>query len=147
VGDEHVTDLMLANPLFLSRDPVEAKLMTPYFPLGLLYLAAVARGEGYSVSLFDGMFQEGEDAFAAKLAQDQPKVVGISVLSTVRGMAERLADIARRQGAIVVVGGADPTGRPQSYLERRDTEHPVADVVVIGEGERTLLELLPVLLN
>ncbi|MGC9333703.1 MAG: hypothetical protein ACP5JJ_06115 [Anaerolineae bacterium] len=41
-----MVDLLLVNPLFLVQDPVERRLMTPYFPLGLLYLAATARAAG-----------------------------------------------------------------------------------------------------
>ena len=37
---------LLVNPLYLSKDPVEQRLMTPYFPLGLLYLAATLRDGG-----------------------------------------------------------------------------------------------------
>jgi len=63
-----VTDLLLVNPLSLREDPVEQRLMTPYFPLGLLYLAATARQAGYSVALFDAMFsQGGDEAFVAAL--------------------------------------------------------------------------------
>lgn len=142
-----MTDLMLVNPLFLHEDPVEQRLMTPYFPLGLLYLAATARDAGYTVSIFDAMFQAGDDAFVAALERERPKVVGLGVLATVRAAALRLADLAHQHGAAVVAGGADPTGRPESYLRYRSNgSHPVG-VVVIGEGEQTLLELLPWLLN
>ncbi len=33
-------DILLVNPVFLSFDQAERELATPYFPLGLLYLAA-----------------------------------------------------------------------------------------------------------
>jgi len=142
-----VTDLMLVNPLFLKDDPVESRLMTPYFPLGLLYLAAVVREAGYTVSIFDAMFAESDDAFAHAMAREEPRVVGFGVLATVRQAAFRLADLARSSGAKVVVGGADPTARPDLYLQRRaDGRHPV-DVAVVGEGEETILELLPLLLG
>jgi anaerobic magnesium-protoporphyrin IX monomethyl ester cyclase len=141
-----MVDLLLVNPLFLAQDPVERRLMTPYFPLGLLYLAATARAAGYTVSIFDGMFHDDEQAFAGVLEMEQPMVVGISVLATVRAAALRLAERAHHHGAVVVAGGADPTGRPESYLRHRSNgEHPV-DMVVVGEGEQTLLELLPLLL-
>ena len=115
-----MTDLLLVNPLFLHEDPVEHRLMTPYFPLGLLYLAATARNEGYDVAIFDGMFQSGDEAFIAALEREQPKVVGIGVLVTVRAAALRLAALAHQYGAKVIVGGADPTGRPESYLKHPD---------------------------
>lgn len=142
-----MVDLLLVNPLFLVQDPVERRLMTPYFPLGLLYLAAAARAAGHTVSIFDGMFHHDERAFAGVLEREHPRVVGISVLATVRAAALRLAEQAHRHGAVVVAGGADPTGRPEGYLRHGfDGEHPV-DMVVVGEGEQTLLELLPRLLG
>jgi radical SAM superfamily enzyme YgiQ (UPF0313 family) len=142
-----MTDLMLVNPLFLHQDPVEQRLMTPYFPLGLLYLAATARDAGYRVSIFDAMFQAGDKVFVAALEREQPRVVGLGVLATVRTAALRLADLAHRQGATVVVGGADPTGRPESYLRHQSNGSQPVGMVVVGEGEQTLLELLPLLLN
>jgi radical SAM superfamily enzyme YgiQ (UPF0313 family) len=142
-----MSDLLLVNPLFLQDDPVEQRLMTPYFPLSLLYLAAVAREAGYDVAIFDAMFEPGDEAFVAALDREQPQVVGISVLTTVRDAALRLVDLAHRHGASVVVGGPDPTARPDLYLEYQvDGRHPV-DVVVVGEGEETFLELLPRLLD
>jgi radical SAM superfamily enzyme YgiQ (UPF0313 family) len=142
-----MTDLMLVNPLFLIEDPVEQRLMTPYFPLGLLYLASTARDAGHEVSIFDGMFQTGDEAFSAALQREQPKVVGIGILSTVRAAALRLAQLADQHGATVIVGGADPTGRPESYLLHQDNGSRPVDLVVVGEGEQTLLEVLPLLLD
>ncbi len=132
-----MSDVLLVNPLFLNQDPVEQRLVTPYFPLGLLYLAATARDAGYDVAVFDAMFETGDDAFRAALARHRPAVVGIAALATVRPAALRLAGIAKAAGALVILGGADPTGRPEVYLRDR-----VVDVVVVGEGERTFVELL-----
>ena len=136
-----MTDILLVNPLFLNQDPVERRLVTPYFPLGLLYLAAVARDAGYDVAVFDAMFETSDDAFRAALTQHQPHLVGIAALATVRAAALRLAGIAKAAGAIVVLGGADPTGRPEVYL-RGNGHDRVVDVVVAGEGEQTFLDLL-----
>jgi anaerobic magnesium-protoporphyrin IX monomethyl ester cyclase len=47
----------------------------------------------------------------------------------------------------VIVGGSDPTGQPEHYLAQRDGERYLVDVVVGGEGEETILELLPALLS
>ena len=142
-----MTDLLLVNPLFLRDDPVEQRLMTPYFPLGLLYLAATARDAGYDVSIFDGMFEASDEAFLAALEREKPQVVGIGVLATVRAAALRLASLAHDYGATVIVGGADPTGRPESYLQYENNGRRPVDVAVIGEAEQTLLEMLPLLLD
>jgi radical SAM superfamily enzyme YgiQ (UPF0313 family) len=138
-------DLLLVNPLFLKNDPVERRLMTPYFPLGLLYLAGAAREAGYRVAVFDAMFYDHENAFFDVLRKDPPRIVGISALATTRRSALRLAEAAKDFGSSVILGGADPTGRPEFYLQhKKNSGHPV-DVVVIGEGEQTLIELLAVM--
>jgi len=140
-----VTDILLVNPLFLRQDPVELKLMTPYFPLGILYIAAAVREAGYSVAIFDAMFADGPDDFAAALAAHDPRVVGFGVLATVRRSALELAELAKQSGALVVMGGADPTSRAEVYLNQTsDGGHPV-DVVTIGESEETVVELLAAL--
>ena len=51
------TEISLVHPLFISKDPVEARIMTPYFPLGLMYLGAVLRekdsGKRYKLHVGD----------------------------------------------------------------------------------------------
>jgi radical SAM superfamily enzyme YgiQ (UPF0313 family) len=77
----------------------------------------------------------------------RPPVVGITALATVRRNALILAEIAHRYGAKVVVGGSDPTARPDLYLQYQvNGSHPV-DAAVVGEGEYTVLELMPLLLE
>jgi len=142
-----MSDLMLVNPLFLHDDPVESRLMTPYFPLGLLYLAATAREAGYEVTIFDAMFAADDDVFLAAMERERPQIVGIGVLATVRQAALRLAALAKAWGATVIVGGADPTARPDLYLHHQAQGVGSVDVVVIGEAEETILELLPPLLD
>ena len=140
-------DLLLVNPLFLHKDPVESQLMTPYFPLGILYVAAAARQAGHNVAVFDAMFAGGDRDFMAVLERLQPKVVGFGVLATVRQAALRLAVLAKQRGATVVVGGADPTARPDAYLQFQEGGLYPVDVVTVGEAERTICELLPLLLR
>ncbi|MGI6374373.1 MAG: B12-binding domain-containing radical SAM protein [Anaerolineae bacterium] len=140
-------DILLCHALVLARDPVERRLMTPYFPLGILYLAATLREAGYTVALYDGCFEPDLESFERALDDHQPRLVGITALSTVRANALELAARARRRGLPVIVGGSDPTGQPEHYLAQRDGERYLVDVVVGGEGEETILELLPALLS
>lgn len=137
-----MTDILLVNPVFLNQNKAERALNTPYFPLGLLYLAAFLREEGFDVDIYDGTFKSGIDDFAAVLETSRPDVVGISVVSPNRQQALQHAKTARHINAAVILGGPDPTRFPEDYLT-----HPEVDIVVHHEGELTLVELLGYLLG
>lgn len=129
--------ILLCNPLFLSQSPEEQALKSPYFPLGLLYLAAYLRERNHTVAIFDGTFEAGPPAFERVLQNESPEVVGISALLPTKTSALDLARLAHDLGATVVLGGPDPTGDPKAYLFQ-----PQVDVVVHHEGEQTLARLL-----
>ncbi len=130
-------DILLVNPVFLSQNEAERELMNPYFPLGLLYLAAFIRERGFSVEIFDGTFLEGLSDFETTLEQLSPRIVGITAVKPNRGIALGVAEKAHEYGARVVLGGPDPTSSPETYLLSS-----YVDIVVHHEGELTLLELL-----
>ncbi|MCJ7659407.1 MAG: cobalamin-dependent protein [Anaerolineales bacterium] len=136
------TDILLVNPVFLSQNETEKAVMTPYFPLGLLYLAGFLRERGFSVEVFDGTFTDGIDNFAAILAESHPRVVGITAVQPNRETALNLAEIAHDAGATVILGGPDATSNPEVYLLNR-----AVDLIVHHEGELTLVELLGTLLG
>ena len=129
--------ILLCHPLFLSLNPEEQALKSPYFPLGLLYLAGYVRAQGHTVAVFDGTFEEDASAFSTRLAAEKPDLVGISALLPLREMALTLAADAEAAGALTILGGPDPTKDPASYLQ-----FPQVDMVVHHEGEQTLDALL-----
>ena len=129
--------ILLVHPLFLSLNPEEQALQSPYFPLGLLYLAGYVRDQGHQVAVFDGTFEEDVSAFSARLAAEKPDLVGISAVLPLRDMALTLAADAKAAGALTILGGPDPTKDPASYLQ-----FPQVDMVVHHEGEQTLDALL-----
>ncbi len=130
-------DVLLVNPVFLSQNKAERDLMSPYIPLGLLYLGAFLRERGYQVEIFDGTFQDGDQAFIAALEKYSPETVGITALKPNAEKILQLAAIAKQYAAFVIVGGPDPTYSPEFYL--RD---PSIDLVIHHEGELTLAEVL-----
>lgn len=132
-----MASITFAHPLFLAHSPTELAASSPYFPLGLLYLASYVRDRGHDVTIFDGTFEADESAFAAHLEAERPDVVGISALITSRPTALRLADMAADFGATVILGGPDPTADPAPYLA-----HETVDIVVHHEGEQTIAALL-----
>ena len=132
-----MTKLLLVHPLFLSKSPDEKAAGSPYFPLGLLYLASYVRENGHEVAVFDGTFEDDESAFAACLKRENPDIVGISAVLPTRDMALTLADIAWEAGKTVVMGGPDATRDPMWYLS-----YPQVDIVGHHEGEQTMVALL-----
>jgi anaerobic magnesium-protoporphyrin IX monomethyl ester cyclase len=132
--------ILLSHPLFLSQSPDEQAASSPYFPLGLLYLAGYVRENNHQVAIFDATFETDESAFARVLQTERPDMVGISVLLPGKEMALKLVQMAHDFGSIVIVGGPDPTKAPLPYLD-----YPQVDIVVHHEGEQTLVALLDLL--
>jgi anaerobic magnesium-protoporphyrin IX monomethyl ester cyclase len=130
-------DALLVNPVFLSQNEAERELMSPYIPLGLLYLASFLRDRGFQVEIFDGTFQEGDQDFIAALEKYSPTTVGITALKPNARKVLELANIAKQRGSFVIVGGPDPTYSPEYYLQ-----DPSVDLVVHHEGELTMAEVL-----
>ena len=114
--------------------------MKPYPPLGLLYLSAFLKRKGFRIRVFDSTFQK-KPAFDAFLRESRPPVVGLYANMMTRASVLQMIRSARDIRARVVVGGPDPANYPQEYLDHG------ADVVVFGEGELTLSELIPELLH
>src|SRR5215472_17541195 len=75
------------------------------------------------------------------VAEHEPDVVGLSVMTFQRKTAQGIIDLVRTRHphARVVVGGYDPSLAPEAYTEERDGE---IDFSVRGEGEITFRELL-----
>jgi radical SAM superfamily enzyme YgiQ (UPF0313 family) len=135
-----VMDLLLAHGYFLATDAEEQRIMRPHPPLGLLYLSSHLKARGVDVGVFDATFQQ-LAGFQQILQRERPPVVGIAVNLMTKRNALRMMAMARSAGAWVVVGGPDPPHYADEYLAAG------ADIIVIGEGERTLEELLPILLT
>ena len=129
--------VLIANPFSFKQSQLERKFKTFYFPLGLLYLAAAAREAGHQLEVFDGTFTDGAIEFEQAVKKHRPQAVCLGSWVTVQPSALELAAIANDSGAATILGGPGPTANPAVYL---DSE--AVDVVVLGEGERTLVELL-----
>lgn len=133
-------DLLLTHGYFLAEDQRELRVMKPYAPLGLLYLTSHLRARGFAVEVFDSTFAR-RDELNRILETEVPAVLGVYVNLMTRVSALRILRVAKAAGWRTVVGGPEPGAYVREYLDEG------ADVVVIGEGESTLEELLPILLG
>jgi anaerobic magnesium-protoporphyrin IX monomethyl ester cyclase len=131
-------DLLLTHGYFLREDPKELAVMKPYVPLGILYLSSHLKRKGFEVEIFDTTFRARADLLAI-LETGPPSVVGIYGNLMTRRTVLELTACARGAGWTVVLGGPEPSTYAREYLEAG------AHVIVQGEGEITLEELLPAL--
>jgi anaerobic magnesium-protoporphyrin IX monomethyl ester cyclase len=133
-----MADILLTHGYFLSEDEKEQQIMKPYPPLGLLSLSGYLKRHGYAVEVYDSTFGERQELLS-RLRASGSGVVGIYTnLITRRSVLDIIA-AAKGAGWTVVLGGPESANYPTEYLRAG------ADVVVIGEGEVTLTELLPAL--
>jgi len=116
------------------------KTLQVYPALGIMYLAAVLRHEGYPVEILDAHVHDLYGAEFQKAVQDaKPHIIGFT--STTVGWpnvveAARLAKEAVPE-ALIVVGG------PQLQIYPRESvTFPWIDLAVTGDGEETFLELV-----
>lgn len=114
-------------------------------PLGLAYIASALRDAGFTVSAVDfnvsGLNVRRVDSI---LALDRPGILGISTTTETYPQALAIARHVKERspGTCVVMGGAHPTILPDVVLAEE-----AVDFVVVGAGERTLVELAEHLLR
>jgi anaerobic magnesium-protoporphyrin IX monomethyl ester cyclase len=138
--------VLFTHSYFLRYDPKQWRIMQPYAPLGTLYAAAYLRQKGYDVRLHDVMFAEGPETLFPVLQSFKPEVLVIyddgfnyltkMCLTNMREAAFKMSAMAKSFGCKVIVSSSDSTDHFEEYLDNK------ADVIIIGEGEQTLLELI-----
>ncbi len=133
-----MTDLLLTHGYFLADDEKERQIMKPYPPLGLLYLSAFLKRAGFSVEVFDSTFAA-RAALTARFAAGPGGVVGVYTNLMTRRSVLEILRAAKLHRWTVVLGGPESANYCAEYLGAG------ADVIVVGEGELTLTELLPAL--
>src|SRR6202050_1660678 len=131
-------DLLLTHGYFLFEDPKELQIMKPYPPLGILYISSHLRKKGVQVEVFDSTFGSRDQLFEV-LRQGPPAILGVYANLMTRTNVLEILRAAKQAGWQTVVGGPEPSAYIAEYLDGG------ADVVVIGEGEVTIEELVPVL--
>ena len=130
--------VLFSHGYFLADDPKEQAIMRPYPPLGLLYLSAWLEQHGVENEVFDTTFSEKED-FRAYLLAKRPRILALYVNLMTKLNVLELAQFVRTQATLqdtlIVFGGPDVTHNAADYLKNG------ADLIVLGEGEQTMLEI------
>jgi anaerobic magnesium-protoporphyrin IX monomethyl ester cyclase len=130
-----MADLLLTHGYFLSEDPKELQIRKPYVPLGILYICSHLRSKGLEVDVFDSTFSTKPDLIRY-LQTEKPSILGIYANLITRKNVVEILRVAREAGWKTIVGGPEPGAYVREYLEAG------AEVVVLGEGEITMEELV-----
>lgn len=138
--------VMFTHSYFLKLDPKQLKQQQPYAPLGTITAAALIRESGYEVDLHDTMFSKSPGDIVIPLQNWGPDYLVIyddgfnyltkMCLTNMREAAFKLMESAQWYGCKIIVSSSDATDHYEEYLRRG------ADVVLLGEAEMSLLEVL-----
>lgn len=104
-------------------------------PIGLEYIAGYIEDLVEEIHIVDMEMEK--RSFNHLIELYRPDLVGITMSATEHNEGLRLAKMAEKTGITTVVGGYHPTGVPELMLS-----HPQIDMVVRGEGELTMRELV-----
>ena len=126
-----MTSVVLIYPFFKPR---RDRSVFRFPPLGISYVAASLQAAGHDVRVIDCTFLNRKEALS-KALEVKADVVGIYCMVSMMDECMWFARELRPHCRLLVAGGPLPTCDPEPFLEQ-------FDVVVRGEGERTMLELL-----
>jgi len=118
-----------------------------WFPQGLGYIAAVLEEHGVDVDIYNQDQNHWPDGHLTEyLDHNRYDVVGLGAIAGYYQYKKILSisDAINRskQRPYCVLGGHGPSPEPEYFLKKTG-----ADAIVVGEGERTILELLDGLSN
>lgn len=106
-------------------------------PLGIAYIAASLERAGFSVSIIDApAMNYTQDDVLTLLKENHPTLVGITTMTSSFHGALEACYLAKKAGAIVVIGGVHLEIYPEQSLS-----YDVIDYGVIGEGEESFVKL------
>jgi anaerobic magnesium-protoporphyrin IX monomethyl ester cyclase len=114
--------------------PSNDRSLFRYPPLGLGYIAARLKENGITVDIVDCTFLDEGEALK-RVRRSSPEIIGIQSMFSVKRKALEFARLLRGDCKLLIGGGPLPTSNPSEFLQD-------FDVVVMGEGEETMLELV-----
>jgi len=112
------------------------------FPLGLAYIASSLREDAHDVVVYSqDIHHYSEEHLTKYLDENRFDVVGVGIVggyyqyAKIKKISKAINSSKHRP--IYILGGHGPTPEPEFFLSRTQ-----ADIIVMGEGEATIVELL-----
>ncbi|MDM8553179.1 radical SAM protein [Desulfococcaceae bacterium HSG7] len=118
-----------------------------WFPIGLGYIAAILEKNGIDVDIYNQDLYHWPDSHLTRfLNKNRYDVIGVSIIGGYYQYSKLLkiskAINQSKSRPFYILGGHGPAPEPAFFLKKT-----AADVIVIGEGEITIVELLKKLVN
>jgi radical SAM superfamily enzyme YgiQ (UPF0313 family) len=108
-------------------------------PLGLAYIASYLRKHDIDVEILDAnALDMPEDKVVEFIKSKSPSVIGFTTTTIIMPTVMSICEKIKSNSNLVIVGGPHVSAIPEETLH----ECAGIDMVVVGEGEITLLELL-----
>lgn len=121
------------------------KLLEPMPCIGLAYIAAILEKNEIHVEVIDDFAENlGLEKIISKVKEMKPDIVGISCLTPSASSAMKIAELIKEydKRIVVVFGNLHATLFADSILKKG-----LVDIVVCGEGEYTILDVVNTLQN
>ncbi len=136
--------IAFVNPYCLDPRLQDYDIRVP--PIGVYYLAAALAEQGHSCHIFNWYHMKGQEhLMEQELQRLQPDITAISILHANRWGGLDIARLSKKvlPHTPVIFGGPGATFLWNHLL----THFPEIDVIVTGEGENTIIELVERLKN
>jgi anaerobic magnesium-protoporphyrin IX monomethyl ester cyclase len=117
-----------------------------WVPLYFVYLAGALRAEGHEVFIYDAMTKHvGYEEIEKKILEIEPECVATTAITCTSLDAQKVLELAKRLSPEIktICGGIHASYMYEEMLSLSDS----IDYIVIGEGERTLPELISAIAN
>jgi radical SAM superfamily enzyme YgiQ (UPF0313 family) len=132
--ESHIMRTLLISPPYPLTE-------FPSIPLGLAHIAAVLEENGVEVEVLDLLVsQYSEEKVYRRMAEFRPEVVGVTAVTMNYPISSKILKLCKQvdENAVTVIGGPHVT----FWAEQTLREAPWIDIVVRGEGEYTMLDIV-----
>jgi len=129
------------NMRTLLINPPYAFSEIPIMPMGIAYIAGVLEHTGNEVQILDLMVSKySKEKIKRRLEEYQPDIVGVTSVTMNYPIASDILNYCKTvsEDTMTVIGGPHVTFCPVETLN----EAPWIDIVVRGEGEQTMLDIV-----
>ncbi len=131
--------IILTHGYFLSEDPKEQFIMRPYPPLGILYISAYLEQNNFPNDVYDSTFSTLEQ-LKEYLLKERPDLIGIYTNLMTKLNVLKIIQFIKSSRSLkhtkIILGGPEVRNHKEKFL------HYGADIIVFGEGEETMLEIV-----